>query len=91
MPRTGGDLFRSSQDREIVSTPARPVKPPGEECASDRLADHPRDDRYDEANSPEPEQVADERPSACGEERVDASVHVRPLVNEGHHKQWRAD
>jgi hypothetical protein len=55
------------------------------ECASHRSADHPRDDRYDEANSPEPEQVTDERPAACGEERVDASFHVRPLVEEGHY------
>ena len=50
-------------------------------CAPPHSADHPSDDRYDEANSPEPEQVADERPAACGEERVDASVHDPPLVN----------
>ena len=76
--RLGVRLFRSG-------------KPVGEECPSDRSADHPRDDRYDEANSPEPEQVADERPAACGEERVDASVHVRPLVNEGTYQRRRAD
>jgi hypothetical protein len=56
---------------------------PFEECAPDYSTGHPSDDRYDEANSPEPEQIAGERPAACGDERVDASVHYRPLVNLG--------
>ena len=55
-----------------------------ENSAPARSADHPRDDRYDEGNSPEPEQVAGECPAARGAERVDPSGHDRPLGHVGH-------
>jgi len=55
----------------------RPVRPA-------RSADHPCDDRQDEANSPEPEQVAGERHAARGNERIAPSEHDRPLGHVGH-------
>jgi hypothetical protein len=52
------------------------------ECASDRSADHPRDDRYDEADSPEPDQVATSVPRLA-EKSMFGLWSMKAIVNDG--------